>query len=183
MQIANDPTHSHSHTHSSNTHTLTPRDYLNNSRTDPAPFDFCPVFGPGDAIAARRGQFELLKSRLHMGTGARVQRVLHKAMSGAPVTMSILGGSSELSGSCCFGLTLFSLVSACTGAGDDPVGETCYPAKFFHWWNSVFPHPANELTNGATRKTDSAYYAYCNSHHMPDKTDLVILEFDAADPK
>ncbi len=91
--IASDPTHSH--THPSDTHTLTPRDYLNNSRSDPAPFEFCPVFGPGDAIAARRGQFELLKSRLHMGTGARVQRVLHKAMSGAPVTMSILGGSSE----------------------------------------------------------------------------------------
>jgi len=74
-------------------------------------------------------------------------------------------------------------VSACTGAGDDPVGNSCYPHKFFDWWNTVFPHPANELTNGAVKKTDSAYYAYCNSHHMPDKTDLVILEFDAADPK
>jgi hypothetical protein len=52
----------------------------------------------------------------------------------------------------------------------------------FHWWNSVFPHPANELTNGAVRKTDSAYYAYCAAHHLPDATDLVILEFDAADP-
>jgi hypothetical protein len=75
------------------------------------------------------------------------------------------------------------IVSACTGAGEDPVGTNCYPHKFFDWWNTVFPHPANELTNGAVKKTDSAYYAYCNSHHMPDKTDLVILEFDAADPK
>lgn len=91
--LASDP--GHIHTHPSDTHTLTPRDYLNNSRVDPAPFEFCPVFGPGDAIAARRGQFELLKSRLHMGTGARLQRVLHKAMSGAPITVSILGGSSE----------------------------------------------------------------------------------------
>lgn len=155
--------HHAAHTHESH---LIPRDYLNNSRIDPAPFDFCPVFGPGDPITARRGQLELLKSRLHMGTGARVQRVLQKAMSGAPVTMSILGGS----------------ISACVGAGDDPISTTCYPSKFFNWWNSVFPHPANELTNGATRKTDSAYYAYCNSHHMPDATDLVILEFDAADP-
>jgi hypothetical protein len=73
-------------------------------------------------------------------------------------------------------------VSACTGAGDDPVGERCYPSKLFNWWNTVFPHPANELTNGAVRKTDSAYYAYCASHHLPDATDLVILEFDAADP-
>ncbi|WWC65441.1 uncharacterized protein I303_108059 [Kwoniella dejecticola CBS 10117] len=145
---------------------LIPRDYLNNSLADPAPFEFCPVFGPGDAIAARRGQLELLKSRLHTGTNARVQRVLQKAMSGSSITLSVLGGS----------------VSACTGAGDDPVNEKCYPHKFFDWWNTVFPHPANELTNGATKKTDSAYYAYCNSHHLPDKTDMVILEFDAADP-
>jgi hypothetical protein len=75
------------------------------------------------------------------------------------------------------------VVSACMGAGDDPISPACYPSKFFNWWNSIFPHPANELTNGATRKTDSAYYAYCNSHHMPDKSDLVLLEFDAADPK
>ncbi|KAK4688261.1 hypothetical protein P7C73_g1846, partial [Tremellales sp. Uapishka_1] len=154
------------HVHHSDAHLLVPRDYLNSSAADPAPFDFCPVFGPGDAIAARRGQFELLKSRLHLGSGARIQRVLQKAMSGAPITMSVLGGS----------------VSACMGAGDDPVGTTCYPSKFFNWWNSVFPHPANELTNGATKRTDSAYYAYCAAHHLPDKTDLVILEFDAADP-
>jgi hypothetical protein len=32
------------------------------------------------------------------------------------------------------------------------------------------------------RKTDSAYYAYCAAHHLPDSTDLVILEFDSADP-
>ncbi|RXK41718.1 hypothetical protein M231_00953 [Tremella mesenterica] len=153
----------HVHTHES---LLVPRDYLNNSKIDPAPFEFCPVFGPGDPIAARRGQLELLRSRLHLGTGARVQRVIQKAMSGAPVTISVLGGS----------------ISACVGAGEDPIDDRCYPAKFFTWWNSVFPHPANELTNGAQRKTDSAYYAYCNSHHMPDKTDLVLLEFDAADP-
>jgi hypothetical protein len=82
-------------------------------------------------------------------------------------------------------LSMLSLwtVSACHGAGDDPVNSKCYPAKFFDWWNSVFPHPASELTNGATRKTDSAYFAYCSGHHLPDQTDLVILEFDSSDPK
>lgn len=68
---------------------------MNASSSDPAPFEFCPIFGPGDAIAARRGQFELLRSRLHLGTGARVQRVLQKAMSGGAVTMSVLGGSGK----------------------------------------------------------------------------------------
>ncbi|KAJ9103196.1 hypothetical protein QFC21_002619 [Naganishia friedmannii] len=145
---------------------LTPRDYLNASINDPAPFAFCPVFGPGDPVAERRGQWGLLKSRLHQGSNARVQKVIQKALSGLPVTISVLGSS----------------VSACHGAGDDPVATKCYPSKFFDWWNSIFPHPASELTNGASRNTDSAYYAYCSAHHLPDQTDLVILEFDAADP-
>ncbi|KAJ9122975.1 hypothetical protein QFC24_004013 [Naganishia onofrii] len=145
---------------------LTPRDYLNASINDPAPFEFCPVFGPGDPVAERRGQWGLLKSRLHQGSNARVQKVVQKALSGLPVTISVLGSS----------------VSACHGAGDDPVATKCYPSKFFDWWNSIFPHPASELTNGASRKTDSAYYAYCSAHHLPDQTDLVILEFDSADP-
>ncbi|ODO07461.1 capsular associated protein [Cryptococcus wingfieldii CBS 7118] len=145
---------------------LTPKDYINASASDPAPFDFCPVFGPGDDVATRRGQWGLLRSRLHMGSGARVQKVVQKAMAGLPVTISVLGGS----------------VSACHGAGDDPVSPKCYPARFFNWWNSIFPHPDSEITNGASRKTDSAYFAYCSQHHLPDQTDLVILEFDAEDP-
>lgn len=74
---------------------LTSKDYLNASASDPAPFDFCPVFGPGDAVAERRGQWGLLKSRVHTGSGARIQRVVQKAMSGLPISISILGGSGE----------------------------------------------------------------------------------------
>lgn len=33
------------------------------------------------------------------------------------------------------------------------------------------------------RRTDSAYYSFCSMHHLPDVTDLVILEFDGDDPK
>ncbi len=84
---------------------------------------------------------------------------------------------------CTLKKTIDSAVSACHGAGDDPVSGRCYPARFFEWWNSVFPHPASELTNGAARGTDSAYFAYCSMHHLPDQTDMVILEFDASDPK
>jgi hypothetical protein len=88
-------------------------------------------------------------------------------MSGQPITISVLGGS----------------VTACHGAGDDPMSARCWPSRLFDWWNKVFPHPANELTNGAERKTDSAYFAYCAVHHLPDNSDLIILEFDASDPK
>ncbi|OCB87292.1 Cap64 protein [Sanghuangporus baumii] len=145
---------------------LTPKNYMNNTDTDPNPFEFCPLFGPGDEVGAKHGIHALSKSRIHLGSGARVQRVIHKALSGLPVTISVLGGS----------------VSSCHGAGDDPIAPRCYPSRFFHWWNEVFPHPASELTNGAQRRTNSAYFSFCNAHHLPDDTDLVILEFDSDDP-
>lgn len=73
------------------------------------------------------------------------------------------------------------LVSSCHGAGDDPIAPDCYPSRFFSWWNSVFPHPASELTNGAIRRTNSEYFSFCSAHHLPDYTDLVILELDTDD--
>lgn len=74
---------------------LHPRNYLNASASVPAPFDFCPVHGPGDVIGQKYGVHVMSKSRLHTGSGARVHRVIHKALSGLPVTISVLGGSSE----------------------------------------------------------------------------------------
>ncbi|RDB17322.1 hypothetical protein Hypma_001891 [Hypsizygus marmoreus] len=144
---------------------LKAKNYLNASNTEPNPFDFCPAYGPGDEIGTKYGAQTLSKSRMHLGSGDRVQRVLNRALAGQPVTISILGGS----------------VSACHGAGDDPVSPKCYPSMFFQWWNSVFPHPATELTNGAMRRTNSGYFAYCSAHHMPDVTDLVIIELDSED--
>jgi hypothetical protein len=78
-----------------NRDTLHPRNYLNASASAPAPFDFCPVHGPGDAIGQKYGVHLMSKSRIHTGSGARIHRVIHKALSGQPVTISVLGGSSE----------------------------------------------------------------------------------------
>ncbi|KAF8879831.1 hypothetical protein BD779DRAFT_1446669 [Infundibulicybe gibba] len=144
---------------------LKAKNYLNASSTEPNPFDFCPVYGPGDELGAKYGALVLSKSRMHLGSATRVQRVLNRALAGLPVTISVLGGS----------------VSACHGAGDDPISPKCYPSKFFRWWNSVFPHPATELTNGAMRRTNSGYFGYCSAHHIPDVTDLVIIELDTED--
>jgi hypothetical protein len=72
-------------------------------------------------------------------------------------------------------------VSACHGAGNDPISPTCYPSLFFSWWNSIFPHPDSHLTNGALRLSSSKYFAFCNMHHLPDATDLVVLELDVDD--
>lgn len=167
---------------------LRPRNYLatgvNQTLEElPNPFEFCPTGGMADRLSEKYGGSNLLRTRLHAGSGTRVQRVLRRAMSGLPITVSILGGSSEYAQSELPSSLICYQVSACHGAGDDPVSAKCWPAKFFAWWNEVFPHPATELTNGAMRKTDSSYYAYCHGHHIPDQTDLVILDFDSEDVK
>lgn len=79
--------------------TLHPINYLNFSDPDNEaeknPFPFCPTFGKGDVIAERYGPLAISKSWLHLGSGARVQQVIHKALLGQPVTISIIGGSGE----------------------------------------------------------------------------------------
>jgi hypothetical protein len=162
---------------------LKPKNYINSSDTEPNPFAFCPLFGPGDDIGAKYGSLTLSQSRLHLGSGARIQRVIHRALLGHPITISVVGGSGEyiylfhgyLSDNLAFS------VSACHGAGEDPISPECYPSRVFRWWNSVFPHPVSELTNGAVRRTNSAYFGYCSAHHIPDVTDLVIIELDVDD--
>ena len=165
---------------------LKAKNYLNSSEpVIPNPFDFCPSYSPGDKIGAKYGAVTLSKSRMHLGSGARIQRVLNKALAGQSVTISVLGGSGMTFSLSSFHmhpkLTYDPAVSACHGAGDDPISPTCYPSRFFQWWNTVFPHPATELTNGALRRTNSGYFGYCNSHHLPDQTDLVIIELDTED--
>lgn len=95
----------HRHPHLVSTAGLVPINYLhaanyftaNNSKGDASsnPFNFCPVFGPEDDIAEKYGVMALSQSRLHLGSGGRLHRVIHKALLGQPVTMSVLGGSGE----------------------------------------------------------------------------------------
>lgn len=71
---------------------LKPKNYLNESKVE-NPFDFCPSYGPGDELSVKYGNLVIAQSRLHLGSGARVQRVLQRALAGQPVTISIVGGS------------------------------------------------------------------------------------------
>jgi hypothetical protein len=76
---------------------LKPKNYLNVSdlQHPGSPFPFCPVFGEGDEVGKKYGALGLAKSRLHLGSGARIQRVINKAMGGFPVTISVIGGSGK----------------------------------------------------------------------------------------
>jgi hypothetical protein len=78
---------------------LRPINYLNISDADNEavtdPFPFCPTFGKGDVLAEQYGPLAISKSWLHLGSGARVQQVIHKALLGQPITISVIGGSGE----------------------------------------------------------------------------------------
>lgn len=80
---------------------LVPKNYLHDANyligNSTNPFDFCPVFSPKDEIAEKYGVVALAQSRVHLGSGGRVHRVIHKALLGQPVTISVLGGSSAYS--------------------------------------------------------------------------------------
>lgn len=120
---------------------LVAKNYLNSSKIEPAPFEFCPFYGPGDTLAQKYGAHNLAKSKVHMGSGGRIQRVIHKALSGLPVTISVLGGSSksycgshlgaqELTLLCSFG------VSWCRGQPDLP---KVLPSSLFQLVEQRFP--------------------------------------------
>ena len=74
---------------------LKAKNYFNATESDPNPFSFCPNYGPGDELGTKYGAVTLSKSRFHLGSGDRIQRVLNRALAGQPVTISVLGGSSE----------------------------------------------------------------------------------------
>lgn len=110
--------------------------------SEPPPFTFCPTFGANDELGNVYGQEAIMKTRAHVGSSERIKKVIKRAMAGLPITIGVLGGS----------------VSSCHGLDTtqahplgNPIGPNCYPHRVFSWLNDVFPHPANELTNGACK--------------------------------
>lgn len=108
--------------------------------SEAAPFSFCPSYGLSDELGTVYGQEALLKTRAHVGSSERVKKVIKRALAGLPITIGVLGGSV----SSCHGLD-----ATMAHPLGNPIGTNCYPHRIFSWLNDVFPHPANELTNGA----------------------------------
>lgn len=108
--------------------------------SEPPPFTFCPTGGRGDELGQVYGRDAIMKTRAHVGGSERVKKVIKRAMQGYPITIGVLGGSV----SSCHGLD-----ATMAHPLGNPIGPNCYPHRIFSWLNDVFPHPANELTNGA----------------------------------
>ena len=113
--------------------------------------------------------------------------MLNKALTGRSVTISVLGSSGIPAFFPSFhthpklNIAMTTQCQHATVQGEDPISPTCYPSCFFQWGNTVFPHPATKLTNGALRRTNWGYFGYCNLHHLPHQTDLVMIELDTED--
>lgn len=124
--------------------------------SEPPPFTFCPTFGDGDELGNLYGPDSILRTRAHLGSSERIRKVIRRAMSGLPISeSSCLEHIAVLTSYSAIGI-LGGSVSSCHGLDatpahplGNPVGPNCYPHRIFSWLNDVFPHPANELTNGA----------------------------------
>lgn len=77
------------------------------------------------------------------------------------------------------------IVSSCHGLEGstelpfgNPLSENGYPHRLYDFWTETFPSGSHELINGAARRTDASYFAYCSSQHLPDNVDMIIVELD-----
>ena len=60
---------------------LKSKNYFNATEAGPNSFEFCLIYGPGEELGRKYGALTLSKSRLHKGSGARVQRVRNQALA------------------------------------------------------------------------------------------------------
>ncbi|BEI82030.1 hypothetical protein CcaverHIS002_0211900 [Cutaneotrichosporon cavernicola] len=99
-------------------------------------------------------------SRAFDGSGARVQRVLKKAMAGEPIVTGGMGGS----------------ISKGHGCKCDP-----WHIQMFQWWNQTFPHPENRHADGAVGARGSDYFKYCHHEHLDPDVDIIFIETSVND--
>ncbi|WVQ79025.1 hypothetical protein IAT38_001117 [Cryptococcus sp. DSM 104549] len=51
----------------------------------------------------------------------------------------------------------------------------------FDWLNETFPHPENRFVNGAQGGVGAGYFGWCFKEHIPEDSDLVLLELGIND--
>jgi len=56
-------------------------------------------------------------------------------------------------------------------------GANGWASRVFEWVNTTFPHKEHRLLNKAIPAISSAYMAPCVQDIVPERTDIVFLEF------
>ncbi|RSH94515.1 hypothetical protein EHS25_004318 [Saitozyma podzolica] len=126
-------------------------------------------------------EWEYRRSLQHEGTGARMLAFLEKAKSGRPFTVSVVGGSNG------FPRAVSHPLDPLPHIASSPLGaHTLYSPEnmhvlIFEWLNQTFPHPENRFVNGAQGGVGASYFGWCFREHIPDDSDLVLVELGIND--
>lgn len=142
--------------------------YHDGSRQTRASSSSC---GVDDTLRQVYAEHMFRLSRVHEGSGYRVQEVLKKAARGEQITIALLGGSVS------------------TGHGAIPgVGPHQYGAIAFdnQWHQFVMRYLRSTyqnviFKNGARPAVDSSYFAWCYTTYIDTDADLVMIEMAVND--
>lgn len=129
--------------------------------------DFCRVCAD-EKMCAEIGEHNIQRSIAYSGTNYRLRRFLDKLRAGHKVTVAVIGGS----------------VSAGHGLLD-PVDEKYSPKNMhmliFNHLKKLSHRNDHIFVNDAQGGQGSGYFSYCLHEHIPDDTDLVLLELGIND--
>ncbi|GAA5921946.1 hypothetical protein JCM1841_005009 [Sporobolomyces salmonicolor] len=116
------------------------------------------ILDPSDPLC-EYGIDSVRLSRAYEGSGARLRRVLEKALRGEEVGIGVIGASV-------------------TAGHSVPVREGVqrWPERFFDDFQKLFPRA--KLHVGAVAATDSKFFSYCFEAVVPRDLDLYLVELD-----
>lgn len=101
---------------------------------------------------------EVQRAQGYYGSGRRMRAVAAKLLAGRPIKAYTLGGS----------------VTRGLGAS---APNASYPARFFQFVNSSFPHSDHVFSNKGIGGTSSGIFAACAEQMVAPDADLVFVEF------
>jgi hypothetical protein len=120
---------------------------------------------------------------LYLGDDYRLRHALHKAYSGLPMKISIIGGSISFglgAGRYRYSSCLFPLIIS-LGAGHLGDQHPTYFKRLQVWAKDAWPGSNVSVVNGAFPAVSSTYMSSCVSLHVPSDSDIVLVELAAND--
>ncbi|KAG2175362.1 hypothetical protein INT44_007850 [Umbelopsis vinacea] len=99
----------------------------------------------------------------YAGSGNPIREKLAKASNGEDIKIGVLSGSIS------------------TGHKLEDKNKEVYHSVLFDWFTGKFPYGQHTLVNGAATATDSSYFTYFHSKHIPDDLDIIFIEFSIND--
>ncbi|BGO95547.1 formin-binding protein [Rhodotorula toruloides] len=117
------------------------------------------VLNPSNPLC-EYGLDNIRMSRAYEGSGARLRRVLKRALKGEEIGVGVIGASV-------------------TAGHSVPPGYQRWQERFFDDFKKMFPNA--KLHVGAMGATDSKFFSYCFGSLLPDDLDIYLVELDIND--